>query len=55
MNPRMSITWKVLDAAKDAKDELVIAACRRIIVADRRGWKKHGNAADLKLVLDFAA
>lgn len=55
MNPRMSITWKVLEAAKDANDETLIAACRRIIVADRRGWKMHGNPADLKLVLDFAA
>jgi hypothetical protein len=52
--PRMRITWAVLEAAKDAGDETVIAACRRIIAADRLGWRKHGNSADLKLVYSFA-
>ena len=52
--PRMRITWAVLEAAKDAGDEIVIAACRRIITADRLGWRKHGNAADLALVYSFA-
>lgn len=54
MTPRMQITWQVLEAAKDAGDEMVIAACRRIITADRIGWRKHGNPADLRLVLTFA-
>jgi hypothetical protein len=52
--PRMRITWTVLEAAKDAGDEMVIAACRRMIAADRIGWRKHGNAADLELVYSFA-
>ena len=52
--PRMRITWAVLEAAKDVGDEIVIAACRRIIVADRLGWRKHGNPVDLKLVYSFA-
>jgi hypothetical protein len=52
--PRMRITWDVLEAAKDAGDEMVIAACRRIIVADRLGWRKHGNPADLELVYSLA-
>ena len=52
--PRMRITWALLEAAKDAGDEMVIAACRRIIAADRLGWRKHGNPADLKLVYSFA-
>jgi hypothetical protein len=52
--PRMRITWAVLEAAKDAGDEMVIAACRRIIAAYRIGWRKHGNPADLKLVYSFA-
>ena len=55
MTPRMQITWQVLEAAKDAGDEMVVAACRRIIVADRIGWRKHGNAADLALVKAFSA
>jgi hypothetical protein len=50
----MRITWDVLEAAKDAGDETVIAACRRIIVADRLGWRKHGNPADLERVYSFA-
>ena len=53
MNPRMTITWQVLEGAKSAGDEAVIAACRRIIRADRLGWKRHGDPADLALVLEF--
>ncbi len=52
--PRMQITWAVLEAARDVGDEMVIAACRRIIAADRIGWRKHGNSADLELVYSFA-
>jgi hypothetical protein len=52
--PRMRTTWAVLEAAKDAGDEMVIAACRRIIAAERIGWRKHGNPADLELVYSFA-
>ena len=33
---------------------MVVAACRRIIVAERLGWRRHGNPADLKLVYNFA-
>lgn len=55
MNPRMQITWNVLEAAKDAGDEMVIADCRRIIVANRIGWRKHGNPADYALVMEFAS
>ena len=55
MTPRMQITWTVLEAAKDAGDEFVIAACRRIITADHIGWKRHGNPADYRIVLDFYA
>jgi hypothetical protein len=54
MPPRMRITWQVLEAAKDAGDEVVIAACRRIIAAERIGWRKHGDPADLELVYSFA-
>ena len=52
--PRIQITWAVLEAAKDVGDEMVIAACRRIIAAHRLGWRKHGNPADLELVYGFA-
>lgn len=53
--PRMTTTWEVLEAAKDAGDQMVIAACRRIITANRIGWRKHGDPADLRLVYEFAA
>ncbi len=53
MTPRMEITLAVLEVAKDANDAVVIAACRRIIEANRIGWGKHGKPADLCLVLDF--
>jgi hypothetical protein len=54
MPPRMQITWSVLEAAKDAGDEMVVAACRRIIAADRIGWRRHGSPADYRLVLALA-
>jgi hypothetical protein len=54
MSPKMMIVWQVLEAAKDAGDQMVIAACRRLIVANRIGWKKHANPADYRLVLEFA-
>lgn len=54
MSPRMQITWDILERAKDCDDEIVIAACRRIIMAERIGWRKHGRRADLELVYAFA-
>lgn len=50
---RMSITWKVLEMAKDAGDSFVIDACRRIINANRIGWRKYGKKADLDIVVAF--
>lgn len=55
MSPRMQIIWNVLEAAKDAGDATVAAACRRLIEANRLGWKTHHSPADYKLVTDFAA
>jgi hypothetical protein len=54
MSLRMRVVWDVLERAKDTGDEMVIAACRRIITADRLGWRKHGDAVDLRFVLAFA-
>jgi hypothetical protein len=54
MVPRMTIVWQVLEAAKDADDQAVIAACRRCIVADRRGWRRYGNSADYEIVKQLA-
>jgi len=52
--PKMQITWKVLEAAKDAGDALVISACRRLIIANRLGWKKYVDQNDVRLVWAFA-
>jgi hypothetical protein len=45
MNPTMHIVWRVLEAAIDVSDQTVTAACRRLIVANRLGWRKHADTA----------
>ena len=52
--PRTRIIWSVLEGAKDVQDETVVGACRRLIRADRLGWRKHHNPADWALVKEFA-
>jgi hypothetical protein len=52
--PRMTIVWEALEAAKDKADDRVIAACRRLIDANRLGWRKHHRSEDWRLVLAFA-
>jgi transketolase C-terminal domain/subunit len=37
----MATVWRVLEHAKDAGDERVISACRRLIEANRLGWSHH--------------
>ena len=54
MPPRMQIVWDVLERAKDAGDAVVTAACRRLIEANRLGWRKHHDPADWQLVPAFA-
>lgn len=50
MTPRMQIVWTTLEASKDAGIDHIVAACRRIITADRIGWRKHGDPADYRMV-----
>ena len=52
--PRMAIVWEVLEAARDTGDKVVIEACVRLIDADRRGWRKHHDPADWRVVKAFA-
>lgn len=54
MTPFMHLVWQVLEAAKDNNDAMVIAACRRLIVANRLGMRKHAKAADIEIVKAFA-
>jgi hypothetical protein len=44
----------VLESAKNNGDDFVIAACRRLINADRIGWRKYADRRDYELVLAFA-
>lgn len=50
MNPRRQIILTVLEAAKDAGDEMMTAACRRLIVAERGGFRRNANPADWRMV-----
>ena len=52
--PRMAMVWHVLEGAKDAGDDRIAAACRRLIAANRLGWKKHARPADIAIVRDIA-
>jgi hypothetical protein len=49
----MQIVWDVLPRAIDAEDWTVIEACRRLIVANRLGWRRYTNATDWNIVLSF--
>lgn len=52
--PRMQMVWDVLKSAKDNNDQRVIAACRRLIEANRLGWTKYAKKEDYDLVKSFA-
>jgi tRNA-dihydrouridine synthase len=54
MSPKMRIVWQVLEGAMDCRDVAVIAACRRLIVANRLGWRRHARPADWRFVQAFA-
>ena len=47
---RVHIIQTVLEAAKDAGDEHAIACCRRLLEANRRGWKQHRDSKEWALV-----
>ncbi len=53
MKFRNQVIWTVLEAAKDNDDQTVIAAARRLIVAQRRGWREHHAPKDWSLVRAF--
>jgi hypothetical protein len=50
---RTSLIWQILEEAKANGDAMVIAACRRLITADRLGWTKHRDPQDWALVKSF--
>jgi hypothetical protein len=50
MSPRMQIVWDVLEHAQAHHDHIVIAACRRAIIANRAGQR---SPVDLRLIYAF--
>jgi hypothetical protein len=55
MTPRKKMIFEVLDAAKDACDAEIVAACRRLMKADRLGWRKYADISDWAKIEAFAA
>lgn len=51
---RMKVVWDVMEEAKVNRDDVVLAACRRLIHADRLGWKSPHRHRDWALVKMFA-
>jgi hypothetical protein len=47
---RMKVVMAVLESAKDIGHEPSIAACRRLIEANRKGWRRHHSPKDWELV-----
>jgi hypothetical protein len=52
-NWRMRIVMDVLESAKDVEHEGMIAACRRLIEANRRGWRSHHDPKDWEVVREM--
>ena len=50
--PRMDIVDAVLESALDAGVTEYVSICRRLIVANRRGWNSHADKNDWKAVLE---
>ena len=51
MSPRAYLIWKVQQASTDAN---VIAACDRLLEAERLGWNKHADRSDAQMVFALA-
>lgn len=49
----MNAVWRVLPRAIDAEDWEVIEACRRLIIANRLGWRRYTNASDWNVIHAF--
>ena len=50
MTPHMRIVLAVLESANDAGIGDVVAACRRLIMANTIGWRRHHNPRDWETV-----
>ncbi len=50
--PRLDIIRQVLESALDAGAQEYVAACRRLLNANSRGWRKHADRRDWRAVLE---
>jgi hypothetical protein len=53
MTFRSHVIWTVLASAQHNDDAMVTATCRRLIVANRLGWRKHRDPKDWAMVRAF--
>lgn len=52
-NARIELVWAALRRALEREDWDVIEACRRLIQAERLGWRQFTTADDWNVVLSF--
>lgn len=50
--PRLGIIRLVLESALDAGAEDYVTACRRLLGANLKGWRKHAERRDWQAVLE---
>ena len=51
-SPKLLVIEAVLEGALDAGAEAYVAACRRLLSANLRGWRKYVDLEDWEMVLD---
>lgn len=51
-SPKLFIIETVLEGALDAGAEAYVAACRRLLSANLRGWRKYADPKDWATVLE---
>lgn len=51
---RYEMLMDLAKIARDLEDEVLLAAVRRLIVADRRGFMTHSTRADRNLAMEAA-
>ncbi len=52
--PKMVMVWNALDTGLAADNATLVAAARRLIIANRIGWKKYHVAADWNAIVAAA-
>ena len=50
--PRIDIIHTVLESAREAGVTEYVEICRRLLAADRKGWRTHADRQDWNAVLE---